>query len=433
MWFVLLAMAHAQAPPPLSPDARFALALFCNPTCGDDVMDTLDQGLSAIAAKNGFPDDAPKPMRVMGLAGTDFGMPDATFIELYGVGVTRPEALEKSQEVALAWIAGPRDKAVDTFAIAHAAFAAAAAKSGGWVEDLDTQRVYGAEAWAALDPRGPLTDWFVVDADLQDPADEAGPLRLVTRGLRRYGDFELVVEDVAPEDGGDVSYVVNTLATQLHGRAEVPGQLKVDTPEVKGIASFRSIAAREDDPEEPLLRATFKGSITLPPEAAAPPEEAAPPEVAAPPAPAPAAAPPLAAPAPPPAPVAAAPPSPAPAPAPSPPPPPAAASLEEAQRLARERFARVVIPAFLAGLPPGEAVAAKVPFPTRDHGREYMWVELRTVAGANMTGVLLNEPYDVDGLHKGDEVSLSADDLFDYVWKKSDGSREGNTTAKFLN
>ena len=90
MWYALVAHAAAQAPPPLSPDARFALALFCNPTCPEDVVDTLDAGLAAIQARSGFPDTAPRAIRVMGIAGTEFGIPDAAFVELYGTGVDRP-------------------------------------------------------------------------------------------------------------------------------------------------------------------------------------------------------------------------------------------------------------------------------------------------------------------------------------------------------
>jgi len=419
MWYALVAQAAAQAPPPLSPDARFAVALFCNPTCSEEVADTLDAGLSTIAAKNGFPDEAAKPLRVMGMAGTDFGIPDAAFVELYGVGVDRPEALAKSEEVLLAWFATPRDRAGETLAVVHAAFASAAQQGGGWVEDLDTQRLYGAEAWAKLDPKGPIVDWFVVDAAPQDLSNEDGDLRLVTRGLRRYGDFELVVENVPVESAGDVSLVMNALAEALRPRSNVPSNLTLNTKVVRGTASFRSIPPREDDPEGPLLRATFEGDITVPAEEA----EATPPAVD-----------PLEAPAPeaPPVAVAAAtPPAPPPL-APTASDRPVAATLEDTQRLALDRFRRVVVPVFQAGLPSGEAVAVKVPFPNRAGGIEYMWVELTLVRGDELTGTLLNEPYDVDGLTKGDTVTLRQGEMFDYVWKKADGSREGNTTAPFL-
>ena len=438
MWYALLASAAAQAPPPLPPDARFALALFCDPTCSEEVVTTLDEGLAPIAARAGFPESASRPMRIMGMAGADFGIPDAAFVELYGVGVDRPEALAKSDEVLLAWFAGPREEALQTFAVAHAAFAAAAKQGGGWVEDLDTQRVYGADAWASARPEGPLTDWFVVDAEPMDPADEAGSSRLVTRGLRRYGDFELVVEDVPPDAAGDVSFVLNALAEELRRRGLGSGQLSVATTTVRGTATFRAVARRDSDPEEPLLRATFDGEITLPPapdprDAPAAPDPAAPdpatPDPTAPSAGAGSSPPPVPA-------------TPGPAEAEDGPIPaisaarteaaPPPASLAEARAAARDRFARVVKPAFLAGLATGEAVAVKAPFRARSGDDEYMWVELRRVDGATLEGVLLNEPFDVPGLRKGDSIQLGEEDVFDYVWKRADGAREGNTTAAFL-
>ncbi|MFN7143691.1 MAG: DUF2314 domain-containing protein [Myxococcota bacterium] len=456
MWYALVALAAAQAPPPLSPDARFAMALFCNPTCSQDVVDTLDEGLSSIQAKAGFPDSANKPIRIMGMAGTDFGIPDAAFVELYGVGVDRPEALAKSQEVLIAWIAAPRDRAVETLAVAHKAFGAAAKKGGGWVEDLDTQRLYGADAWAKLDPKGPITDWFVVDAETQDPKaspdDPNAPLRLVTRGLRRYGDFELVVENVPPEAAGDVSYVVNALAESLRKKPAVPSTLALATDTIRGTASFRPTGRRETDPEEPLLRATFEGEITVPgapttgdappTDVPAAPVVVEPPPVAttpapgtngtgAPPAPTPPAPTPLNAP-----PAAATPPAAPSAPAAASAPPAATqgpSSLDAARAQARDRFARVVRPAFVAGLAPGEAVAVKVPFRARDGGTEFMWVELRSAQGDDLVGVLMNDPYAVDGLKKGDTITLRQGDIFDYIWKKADGTREGNTTSAFLN
>lgn len=428
MWYALLAPAAAQAPPPLPPDARFALALFCNPTCSEEVVETLDDGLAAIAAKFGFSDNATRPIRVMGMAGTDFGIPDAAFVELYGVGVDRPEELAKSQEVLLAWFAGPREEALATLTVAHKAFGAAAKRGGGWVEDLDTQRLYGADAWAELGPRGPITDWFVVDAEPMNAAadpDTAETLRLVTRGLRRYGDFELVVEDVPADAAGDVSFVVNALAEELRRRGLRGAAMSVATPTVRGNATFTAISRRDSDPEEPLLRATFDGELTLP--SVAEPEPPATGEASAVAVAAAATTGAAAAPS-----ASTVPTGPANRGPPRASDAPPATTLADARRLARDRLTSVVLPAFFAGLPPGEAVAVKIPFRARSGDDEYMWVELRRVDGAELSGVLLNEPYDVAGLRKGDPIAFRVTDVFDYVWKKADGAREGNTTAAFL-
>jgi hypothetical protein len=105
---ISFALAQSAAPPPLPPDARFALALFCDPTCDDAVFDAIDASLANIPAKDGFPESATKAVRVMGLAGTEFGIPDAAVIAEFGVAVDRPEALASSKEVLLAFFAARR-------------------------------------------------------------------------------------------------------------------------------------------------------------------------------------------------------------------------------------------------------------------------------------------------------------------------------------
>lgn len=398
MWLalpLLVPFARAAAPPPLPPDARFALALFCAPTCDDAVFDALDASLAAIPAKDGFPDTATRPMRVMGIAGPEFGIPDAAFAREYGIGVDRPDDLAKSEEVLLAWFAGPRAASIDTFAAAHAAFALAAERAGGWVYDLDTQTIYSVAAWKATNPRGDLASWFMVDAEPMDPAAPDGALRVVTRGLRRFGDFELVVEDVAPDAAADVGFVVNAVATAAHGRDALPSPLTVATATVKGEASFAVAERRDTDPEDPVLRVRFEGEVTVPVEGGAesPPSDA---------------------------------------PSASAPADAAPTTLEAAQAAARARLTGPVRAAFEAGLPPGDALAVKAPFRTRAGGIEYMWVEVRSWTGDTLSGVLANAPWDVPDLRKGDTVDVPIADVFDYVHKRADGTKDGNTTAAFL-
>lgn len=404
---------------PPAPDARFAMALYCNPTCDDAVTDALEAGLTPIAPKSGFPDSATRPIRMMGIAGTDFGIPDADFVAEYGVDVDRPEALAGSQQVLLAWFAAPRSEALTTFAIAHDAFASAARQAGGWVEDLDTQTLYGNQAWAAKDPRGPITDWFVVDAQAANEEDGSGPLRLVTRGLRRYGDIELVATDVDPTIAGDVSFVLNAVAETLHAGTPAAESLPIDTTTVRGTAALSTIEPMDTDPEAPLVKVSFTGDILNPdaPKLAVPVAEPVPAtetEVASveiTPAPAAGVVAPV---------VDATPPDRLPR------------NLVEAQTRARRRLDSIVRVAWDAGLPSGAAVAVSAPFKTKTGGSEYLWVELRSWEGQKMTGVLTNDPYAVPDLHKGDTVTIDQDVVFDYVWKKGDGTREGNTTAPFL-
>lgn len=402
---LLLALAARADTPVLLPDARFALALYCNPTCDDKVLDALDSDLAGIESVEGFSDFQTKPSRIMGIAGTDFGIPDADFIEEYGHDVDSPEALAKSQQVILAWFAGPRADAVETFAIAHAAFARAAKNAHGWVEDLDTQAVYGAIAWADSDPRGDMEDWYVIDGQLMDDNAPEGNQRLLTRGLRRYGDIELVAEDVPPDHAEDVSLVVAAVARAIERNGDVAASMPIDEDGVKGTATLTSLESRrDDDPESPIARLRFDGKITP----AGEPDAEPAPAVAS----------------------IRTPPAPAPVPVATPPAgaPAAPTSLIEARSLVQAQVAGRLREAFSAGLPKGDVLALDVPFPAKNGSHEYLWLEVESWSGDTITGTLKTQPTLVVGLNAGDKVSVRGSDVFDYVWKHADGSREGNVT-----
>jgi hypothetical protein len=424
----VLASAFASADElslPSPPDARFALALYCNPTCPDEALDALDAALSEIEPADEFGDRAAAPLRIMGIGGTDFGIPDADFVAAYGVDVDRPEALAQSQMVVLAWFASPRDQAVNTFAIAHRAFADAARSTGGWVEDLDTQTLFGAEAFAARDPRGSIGAWFVIEdapmgeagAAAEDAAnsepDPTAELRLITRGLRRYGDFELVVENVPPEMAADVSWVVDAVAGTLHARASIAPSEAVATDVARGTARLEVAEPRDDDPTDMLLRVRFDGELSVPVDeeliageesgAASGGGDITPDEIT--------------------------PDKALPAELPASPNP--ITTLDDARVAVRNDLARRLKPAFDAGLPEGEVIAVNAPWTTRSGGSEYLWVELSSWRGDALVGRLATEPAEVAGLHKGDPVTVRQDEVYDYVWKHADGTREGNLTRPF--
>ena len=212
-------------------DARFALALYCDPLCDDAVLDGLEADLAPIPAVSGFEEETKQTGRLMGLLDIEpkrdddaFGVPDADFIANYGVEVDRPERLSASQSVVIAWFASPRAEAAETLTIAAQAFANAATRANGWVEDLDTQRVYGQAAWARMDPAGPLTQWFVIEDNPED-----AQVRLVSRGLRRFGDAELLMAHVEADAAEDAAVVLNAVAATLH-------QSSTYTPTDTGIA-----------------------------------------------------------------------------------------------------------------------------------------------------------------------------------------------------
>lgn len=87
---------------------------------------------------------------------------------------------------------------------------------------------------------------------------------------------------------------------------------------------------------------------------------------------------------------------------------------------------------FINGLEPNEHLTVKGPFPSDDGRTEWMWVEVTTWSETVIKGTLVNEPFWVKGLRPGSPVMIKEADIFDYIWIKSDGSREGNETGKIL-
>ncbi len=394
-----LANAEAQTPMlPVPPDARFALAYYCSPTCSNHELDALDSALAAIESSDGFSDHVATPQRIMGLGGADFGIPDADFVAAYGVGIDDPAPLAASQMVVLAWFASPRERAIDTFAAAHGAFAELAHGNGGWVEDLDTQSLFSAEAWISRDPRGPIDSWFVIEDDAE--TDDDPVVSVTTRGLRRYGDFELLVPEVDAAVAPDVGWALGAIATTLHPMGDFGSSVNIDAESAVGTATLEFVSPSAEDPTAAVLKVNFEGSITVPVDEPAPREtdEAPPMATAAPPAAAVAEAP---------------------------------STLSEARAAVRAALAGPLRAAFQQGLADNEVIAVSVPFRNRSGGSEYLWVEVDRWDDRGMGGRLATEPYDVNGLHKGDTVAVNVADIYDFVWKKADGSKEGNVTRPF--
>lgn len=380
-------------------DARFALALYCDPVCDDAVLDGLEADLALIPSVSGFDDDMQKAGRLMGLLdlvpGRDddgFGVPDAEYIETYGVDVDRPDRLTASQSVVLAWFAGPRTDAQATLAVAVKAFANAAATANGWVEDLDTQRIYGKAAWGAMDAAGTLTDWFIVE---DNSAEQ--DIRLVTRGLRRFGDAELVIAHVEPDAAEDAAQVVNAVAHTLHltPAAQSPtGEItvSVQTDLVRGEATLEPTSPIDGDPEAPLFAIHFVGQVVAEADLGAPETPPAPP------------APPVAVVAP--------------------------TTLAEAQAAMRQRLSAVHT-AFVAGLPTGARLAVSVPFDCPDGSREYLWVNVNSWQSTRLSGRVISVPTRTRTVQQGQDVTVDQAAVFDYLLKNEDGTREGNTVAEF--
>ncbi|HKV07626.1 MAG TPA: DUF2314 domain-containing protein [Thermoanaerobaculia bacterium] len=107
------------------------------------------------------------------------------------------------------------------------------------------------------------------------------------------------------------------------------------------------------------------------------------------------------------------------------------AKVLAASRQAQEKLAAALKPAFQAGLPPGEILLVKAPFPSPE-GREWMWVEVIEWQGDRISGTLQNDPVEATHLKSGQKVEVSEADVFDYLHRFPDGTEEGNETAKYL-
>jgi len=103
----------------------------------------------------------------------------------------------------------------------------------------------------------------------------------------------------------------------------------------------------------------------------------------------------------------------------------------KARTLALERL-ETLRAGFEERLEKHERLLVKAPFDTDSGSVEWMWVEVLSWKGREMRGVLENVPDDIAALKVGMRVTVSQDDLFDYIRVFPDGTKEGNTTAQFL-
>jgi uncharacterized protein YegJ (DUF2314 family) len=105
--------------------------------------------------------------------------------------------------------------------------------------------------------------------------------------------------------------------------------------------------------------------------------------------------------------------------------------LEAASKQARDRLMKRKAH-FEQGPPLGEELLVKAPFQTPDGGTEWMWVELVSWRGKVIHGILQNDPFDIPDLKAGARVEVAEDAIFDYIWRKADGTTEGNRTSALL-
>ena len=91
------------------------------------------------------------------------------------------------------------------------------------------------------------------------------------------------------------------------------------------------------------------------------------------------------------------------------------------------------LPEFLDRLDAGDILPTdtlKVGF-TVDGGYEHIWINQVARKGDQLSGVLVNEPNRVPGLHQGSPVTFSVDSVSDWAYQK-DGKRWGGYTTRAM-
>jgi uncharacterized protein YegJ (DUF2314 family) len=102
-----------------------------------------------------------------------------------------------------------------------------------------------------------------------------------------------------------------------------------------------------------------------------------------------------------------------------------------ASAAARAKLERLK-PRFAEGAPDMETLLVKGPFKTPTGGEEWMWIEVTRWTGATISGILQNDPFHIPDLQAGAKVEVTQASVFDYLYKKKDGTTEGNETAKLI-
>jgi len=106
------------------------------------------------------------------------------------------------------------------------------------------------------------------------------------------------------------------------------------------------------------------------------------------------------------------------------------AALQAASEKARKAFFAAE-PTFRKGFAPNERVLVKTAFKIKDQV-EYMWVEILSWNATSFDGVLVNNARFDETLRQGRRVTVELKDVYDYIHFKPDGSSEGNETGKVL-
>jgi len=353
-------------------------------------------------------------------AGKDYPPPSLEMLKYFGRGLTPEQAAALSQ-AGEAFVMDFVHPATGRLAALHDAQVLAeqvARDTGGLLWDAETREAFSPDKWherRVLGWEGDLPD--VLEHTTVHFYRDGQTFRCVTLGMGKFGEPDLVIEDMLASDSRGLGEVVNVVAQSLVEGARTDGGgrlalqllqsrhagvnrwegagLKANAKKsatlmlVQGVHQdgdadnrlVRIAFDRQDGPDEhsrqAALVATLFGS-----------EDSV------------------------------------------------VHVRHDEKLLAARDAARSKLPAlrdaFNRGLAPGEYIDVKAPFATDSGGREWMWVEVRAWKGDRIEGTLQNEPDDVRHLRSGQDVVVSQAELFDYIFHRADGQVEGNATGAIM-
>jgi uncharacterized protein YegJ (DUF2314 family) len=353
-------------------------------------------------------------------AGKDYAPPSLEMLKYFGRGLT-PEQATALSHAGEAFVMDFVHPARDRLAALHRAQVLAeqvARDTNGLLWDADTREAFTPDKWherRVLGWEGDLPD-VLRHTTLHFYRDDQ-TFRAVTLGMSKFGEPDLVVEDIPASDSRSLGEVVNVVAQALveGAHTDASGQLSlrlqrsrhpgVNKWQGEGLqANARRTApvllvqgVRQDgDADNRLVRIAFDRQE-------GPDEHARQTALAA-------------------------------------------ALFGSDDRVSRIRHdekllaardaARARLPAlrdaFNRGLATGDYLEVKAPFATDSGGREWMWVEVRAWKGDRIEGTLRNEPFEVKRLRSGQDVVVSQAELFDYLFHHADGTAEGNSTGVII-
>lgn len=104
--------------------------------------------------------------------------------------------------------------------------------------------------------------------------------------------------------------------------------------------------------------------------------------------------------------------------------------LEGAKRRARRELGQLM--SNFDSLAETASLLVKAGFDTTEQHTEHMWVAIVTVSGDQLTGTLLNQPFNGTRFRKGQQITFPLSAVSDFLLTLEDGTTKGNYTERFL-